>query len=154
MIQRFFVPGPLPGLNELIRAKGNTRYPAYNKLKREWMKTIQWELMAGKIRPVSKAFFRFVWYERNRRRDLDNISGGGRKLILDALVLCGILENDGWKEVSGWSDEFRVAGSDQPGVEVEMEEWGLAWLGMAGHGEAGHGEARGPMVHNTREEKS
>jgi len=121
MTQRFFIHGPLPGLNELIRAKGNTRYQAYNKLKRAWMKTIQWELMAGKITPVSTAYFRFVWYERDRRRDLDNIAAGGRKLILDALVLNGILANDGWKEVSGWSDEFRVS-KELPGVEVEMDE--------------------------------
>lgn len=120
MTQRFFIHGPLPGLNELIRAKGNTKYPAYNKLKREWMKTIQWELVAGKILPVSKAFFRFTWHEASRRRDLDNITAGGRKLILDALVLSGILEDDGWDEVSGWSDEFRVS-KELPGVEVEMD---------------------------------
>jgi Holliday junction resolvase RusA-like endonuclease len=121
MTQRFFVRGPLPGLNELIRAKGNTRYQAYNKLKREWMKTIQWELVAGKIIPVSKAFFRFTWHEASRRRDLDNITAGGRKLILDALVLSGILSDDGWDEVSGWSDEFKICKTD-PGVEVEMDE--------------------------------
>ena len=120
MTQRFFIHGPLPGLNELIRAKGNTRYQAYNKLKREWMKTIQWELVAGKILPVSKAFFRFTWHESSRRRDLDNITAGGRKLILDALVLSGILSDDGWDEVSGWSDEFRVS-KELPGVEVEMD---------------------------------
>lgn len=120
MTQRFFIHGPLPGLNELIRAKGNTRYQAYNKLKREWMKTIQWELVAGKILPVSKAFFRFTWHESSRRRDLDNITAGGRKLILDALVLSGILSDDGWDEVSGWSDEFMVS-KELPGVEVEMD---------------------------------
>ena len=120
MTQRFFIPGPLPGLNELIRAKGNTRYQAYNKLKREWMNRIGWQVRIDRILPVSKAFFRFTWHESSRRRDLDNITAGGRKLILDALVLSGILEDDGWDEVSGWSDEFRVSKKD-PGVEVEMD---------------------------------
>ena len=58
----------------------------------------------------------FVWFCRNRRKDPDNISSAGRKIILDGLVSAGILQNDGWK----FSDSFEV-GRDQPREVVMME---------------------------------
>ena len=64
---------------------------------------------------------RYTWYEPNRRRDKDNICAGGRKVIQDALVKGGYLRNDGWKEIAGFSDEFRVDKSC-PRIEVEIEE--------------------------------
>ena len=63
----------------------------------------------------------FSWYEPNRKRDLDNISSFGRKVIQDALVDCGVLKNDGWKYVKGFIDEFYVD-REHPRIEVEIEE--------------------------------
>lgn len=62
----------------------------------------------------------YEWYEPNRKRDLDNIAGFGHKVIQDALVECGVLENDGWKEVIGFTDTFYVART--PKIVVELEE--------------------------------
>lgn len=35
---------------------------------------------------------RYRWFEKDRRRDLDNVSSFGRKVIQDALVECGVLK--------------------------------------------------------------
>ena len=55
------------------------------------------------IRIEEPVFMEYRWYEKNRRRDLDNISSFGRKVIQDALVQTHVLQNDGWKEIEGFS---------------------------------------------------
>lgn len=64
---------------------------------------------------------RYKWFEKNRRRDLDNVSSFGRKVIQDALVQAHTIQNDGWKEITGFSDEFFVDARN-PRIEVEIEE--------------------------------
>ncbi len=68
-------------------------------------------------RPVR---MKYRWYEANKRRDLDNVSSFGRKVIQDALVETKVLENDGWKNIVGFSDEFYVD-AKHPRIEVEIE---------------------------------
>lgn len=63
----------------------------------------------------------YRWYEKDKRRDLDNVSSFGRKVIQDALVYTGVIQNDGWKEITGFSDEFYVD-KKNPRIEVEIEE--------------------------------
>jgi hypothetical protein len=63
----------------------------------------------------------FTWIERNRRRDPDNITAGGRKIILDALVQAKILDDDSSHYVLGWTDAFMI-NKDAPGVRVELRE--------------------------------
>lgn len=62
----------------------------------------------------------FTWIEKNKRRDLDNISSAGRKFILDTLQKCGKLKNDNLNYVVGFSDEFEI-GSDNA-IIIEIEE--------------------------------
>lgn len=50
---------------------------------------------------------------------MDNISSFGRKVIQDALVTMGVLQNDGWKEITGFQDEFFVD-KHNPRIEVEI----------------------------------
>jgi hypothetical protein len=121
MTQHFFIPGPLPGLNEILKLANQRRgtWNAYNDLKQEWGTTIQRYIRQARLRPVvGPAFFTFLWREANRRRDLDNIAVA-RKFVLDALVEIEILENDGWRHVLGWADSFIVEPA-APGVEVTM----------------------------------
>ena len=63
----------------------------------------------------------YIWYERDMRRDLDNVSSFGRKVIQDALVKAAILKGDGWKYVVGFSDRFEV-GKENPRIEVLIRE--------------------------------
>ena len=75
----------------------------------------------GRLRITRPVTMRYMWYEPNKRRDLDNISSFGRKVIQDALVASKVLINDGWNEIKGYSDEFYVD-SKNPRIEVLIEE--------------------------------
>ena len=63
----------------------------------------------------------YILYEKNKKRDLDNISSFGRKVIQDALVDNGILKNDGWEDVVGFSDSFYID-KENPRIEVIISE--------------------------------
>ncbi len=68
-------------------------------------------------RPVA---MRYLWVEKNKRRDKDNIAFA-KKFIQDALVKEKVLENDGWAQIESWTDAFTVD-AQCPRVEVELEE--------------------------------
>ena len=74
----------------------------------------------GRLRIDKPVYMRYRWYEPDKRRDLDNISSFGRKVIQDALVETHVLQNDGWKEIIGFRDDF-YTDKENPRVEVEIE---------------------------------
>ena len=116
---RLWIPGPLPGLNEVLAsAKGyGGRGFGYAKLKRQWTQTIALHVLAAGIKHVDRAHFEFRWVERDRSRNCDNVAAA-KKFIFDSLVLAKVLDNDGWKQVAGWTDSFEVGA--KPGVEVTI----------------------------------
>ena len=63
----------------------------------------------------------YSFFEKNKRRDLDNISGFAHKIIQDALVKKGILANDGWADIKGFEDKFNID-KDNPRIEVTVCE--------------------------------
>ena len=126
--QVFFVPGPLPGLNEIIAAgkqlipwlsKGKRRVYELTILKKEWDEKVSMAAMLHGIKPMESADFRIVWIELNRRRDKDNILAG-KKFILDGLVKAGILKNDGWKQVGRFTEDVILG--ENAGVIVALIE--------------------------------
>jgi len=117
-----YIPGPLPGLNEIIAAakSGSGRSNAYARLKKEWTERIAWQFKIQNLRPVKRAYFEFLWIEKNRQRDPDNISAG-KKFVLDAMVEAGLMPKDGWRNVAGWADKFKIAGNgEEAGVRVSV----------------------------------
>lgn len=118
---KLIIKGKLPGLNDLINAERSNRYRAA-KLKRDAEETVLWYAKAslkGKIQ--TPAIMHYTWIEPNRKRDKDNISSFGRKVIQDALVKGGYLKNDGWNDIHGFTDEFGVD-AQNPRIEVTFEE--------------------------------
>lgn len=115
------MPGPLPGLNELLAAakSGRGKGNAYSRLKRTWTDAVIYAARASRLGKAARVRLHFLWCERDRRRDPDNVAAGGRKLVLDGLVAAGVLPGDGWANVLGWSDSF-VTGQ-APGVSVTIE---------------------------------
>lgn len=120
-----WVPGPLPGMNELIAAaKGaGGRGAHYAKLKKQWTDTV-WALAlsTGIHKPgpfPGRVCLAFRWFERDRRRDPDNVAAGGRKLVLDGLVQAGVIAGDGWRSIQSWTDSFNVS-PERPGVAVTI----------------------------------
>lgn len=135
MTAGLWVPGPLPGMNELIAAaKGSGgRGAAYARIKDEWTTTVWAYAKAARLPKFpGRVVLSFRWLERDRRRDPDNVAAGGRKLVLDGLVTAGVLRGDGWRFVQSWRDSFDVYTSVPlargPGVEVTLESYAGAVL--------------------------
>lgn len=116
------IPGTLNNLNDYIAAERTNRHKGAK------MKADNGNIVAVAIRQCIRGvridkpvFMEYTWVEKNRRRDLDNISSFGRKVIQDALVAAGVLKDDGWKYVVGFSDRFQVD-KDNPRIEVKIRE--------------------------------
>lgn len=115
------ISGRLDNLNDYIRAIDVNRHEG-SKLKKKNQNKVIAEIyeQLGRLRIKKPVVMRYRWYEKDRRRDLDNISSFGRKVIQDALVSTRVIENDGWKEIRGFSDEFYID-QKNPRIEVEIE---------------------------------
>lgn len=116
------IPGTLPNLNDYIAAERTNRHKGAK------MKADNGNIVAVAIRQCLRGvriekpvFMEYTWIEPSRRRDKDNISSFGRKVIQDALVQCGVLQDDGWKYVVGFSDRFEVD-RENPRIEVLIKE--------------------------------
>lgn len=121
MQYKLTIPGRLPGLNELIEAERANRYKGA-KLKKDAERRICAEIrrQAHGVHIRQPVVMRYLWVEPDRRRDRDNITAG-RKFVQDALVRRKVLQNDGWKEIAGFSDDWDVDKA-RPRVEIEIVE--------------------------------
>lgn len=122
MTVHFTIPGTLPGLNEVTQAN-RTHWAAGAKQKKTLTDGIAWvlrEQARSMTQQIGLADYFFTWYERNRKRDPDNIASA-TKYVMDALQAAGIIANDGWKNVKSIRHEFEVD-ADTPRTEVEIAE--------------------------------
>lgn len=120
---KLIIPGRLPGANDYINAERRNKY-AGAKLRKETENEIYAQAMCQLVlkgirfdRPV---IMHYHWFESNRKRDKDNIAFA-KKFVQDALVTAGVLKNDGWEQIAGFSDDFSVDRKN-PRVEIEFEE--------------------------------
>ena len=112
----------LDGLNDYIDAcRRNPHAGANMKAQNEKIVMIEISRQLRGCHVRHPVIMRYQWYEKNRRRDKDNISSFGRKVIQDALVKCKVLQNDGWGVIRGFSDEFYVD-KQNPHILVEIME--------------------------------
>ena len=121
MIYRLTIQGKLDNLNDYITSCRTNQYKGA-KLKHHNEHKVAYAIyeQLGRLRINNPVYMAYRWYEPDRRRDLDNISSFGRKVIQDALVETHVLKNDGWKEIIGFKDEFYVD-RNNPRIEVEIE---------------------------------
>ena len=124
MVYKLVIPGTLPGLNEYLQAerRRSGRYNCGNEMKQHWQayigSFIRKDLGRKKIeKPVR---LHYTFYEPTKRRDLDNIAATAHKFIQDALVRSGVIPDDGWKYVRGFSDNFQVD-KKEPRIEILIE---------------------------------
>ena len=115
----FIIPERLMGLNDFITKINRNRH-AGNKEKQKTERMIGKHIkeQLGSVRIDFPIFIKYTWIEENRRRDKDNIAFA-KKFIQDALVKEHIIVNDGWREITGFSDCFRVD-RGRVGVRVEL----------------------------------
>ena len=119
-IHKFYIDTKLPSLNEYTRLN-RTNYRAGNRMKADNQSYIRgciyYNLKNLKIeKPI---IAHFTWIEDNKKRDLDNIAFA-QKFIFDALVETGIIKNDNWRYVKGFTHQFEY--KKTAGVMVKLEE--------------------------------
>lgn len=116
------IPGKMPGLNEYVEAN-RTNHHKGAQMKRDCQEAVQWCIKSQiRQRRIKKpVFLLFTFYEKDRRRDHDNVSSFARKVIQDALVASGVLQDDGWNHVTGYLDLFRVD-PQHPRIVVQFIE--------------------------------
>ncbi len=116
------IPGRLDNLNDYISAERTNRYKgAQMKSRSEAVVINAIRQCLRRVKIDKPVYMEYTWYEKNKRRDLDNISSFGRKVIQDSLVHTHVLKNDGWKEIVGFSDTFYVDAIN-PRIEVLIRE--------------------------------
>jgi len=114
---KFILQGEYCTLNEYSDAE-RTHYRYGASIKKAETSRAALELKRQWKVQIPKAIFKFTWYRKNRRTDPDNICFA-KKFLLDAMEEVGIIDNDGWKNVAGFIDEFEVD-KDNPRVEIEL----------------------------------
>lgn len=97
------IPYKFPSFNSYVDSCRRNRYSGA-KMKKQIQHDIGY--FTGRLprfrRPVK---IHFVWVEKDKRRDLDNICYA-KKFILDSLVELGKIPDDGQKYVKGFTDTF------------------------------------------------
>lgn len=116
------IAGRLDNMNDYTSACRTNQYKGA-KLKQKNENVVKQAIyeQLGRLRIKNPVRMLYRWYEPNKRRDLDNISAFGRKVIQDALVDTRVLQDDGWRYVKGFQDEFYVD-KGNPRIEVEIIE--------------------------------
>ena len=120
LLGRLIIHGRMPGLNDYIAAERSNRYQAA-KMKHEWQTLVCHEIrnqLKG-VKLIEPVFLAYTFYEPNKRRDHDNVSGFAHKVIQDALVQMGVLRDDGWDYVAGFVDWFRLD-KKEPHIVVDV----------------------------------
>jgi Holliday junction resolvase RusA-like endonuclease len=125
------IDGTLPNLNDYLAAERQTiRRGGRFTTKGNDLKQTNQEYVIYHIRQQLKAihitspvYLKYCFYEPNRKRDKDNISAFAHKVIQDALVKAGVLDNDGWANITGFCDAFNVD-KIKPRIEVIIVEEG------------------------------
>ena len=118
----FVVKAKLPSLNEYTAACRSNKYVGA-KFKREVEEVIGWgikqAISAGKLRRTEDPIIvHFVWHEKTKRRDADNIASA-TKYILDAMQTFKVIPNDNRKYVKGFTD--LIIDDTEDFVEVDLE---------------------------------
>jgi hypothetical protein len=122
MEAELFIPGRMPGLNEIIALRAQKWKGAYSEVKRTWTETIVALVQAAGLPTFPRgACLDYTAREPDKRRDPGNVFGGIDKFVSDALVKAGVLKNDGWKGVLGLRFRWEL-NRDAPGVLVRLSE--------------------------------
>ena len=120
MNQHFTIEGRLASLNEYINACRASPKKG-NKFKHEEQDKVKYFIGESGLKRIDGSLQAiFLFYEPNKKRDLDNISGWAHKVVMDALVTSGILENDGWKQIVGYTDCFYID-KENPRLVIVLE---------------------------------
>lgn len=115
------IPGTLSSLNQYIKCERTDKYKAASlKRKNENAIAIAINQCLSGVKIKKPVETHYLWVVPNKRTDRDNVAFA-KKFVQDALVNAGVLEDDGWSHVVGFSDRFEVD-KDNPHIEVIIKE--------------------------------
>lgn len=119
-MNKIIIPLPLMTLNEYTNKQRINRYAGANAKKQSTGICQTHVKSAMNKGVVFEPPFRlkFTWYCENRKQDPDNIAFQ-KKFVLDGMIKAKFIENDGWKQILGFSDHFEID-KDNPRVEIEV----------------------------------
>jgi len=116
---KLVIPGQLPTLNEIIN-EAKAHWNNYRVQKENSTDKVAWAAIEAGVPRLNAVKLDITYYRKNRRNDPDNIAAA-KKFILDGLVAAGVLENDGWKQVRGWTEAWEVD-KKNPRTEIILKE--------------------------------
>jgi len=114
---KIFIPYSFITLNQYINKERANKYLAATVKKDE---TYRASIYFMNIKLNTPIKIKFIWHMKNERTDPDNICWA-KKMILDGMLKAGAIENDNFKHIKGFTDEF-IVDKDNVGVMVEIEE--------------------------------
>lgn len=111
MTQILRITFKMPNLNDWVGAMNTNRYKG-GKMKKDNERLVWLTIKSQKLKRVQNpVHISYEWHEANKRRDKDNVSAFGRKVINDALQTAGVLPNDNNVWVQGITETW-VYGKD------------------------------------------
>lgn len=120
MNNKIIIKGSLPTLNDYTN-DNRTHYHKGAKVKKQatyiCQVFIQQAINKGLELPELPMHLKFTWYVKNKRKDKDNIAFA-KKFILDGMTSSGLIKNDGWAQIEGFTDTFIVDKNER--VEIEL----------------------------------
>ncbi len=118
-MQKFIISGRLNGLNEYTNKNRRNPY-AGAKMKKDNETIVIYYIKRFKLKKVDKypIKIKIDWYEKNRKRDIDNITFA-TKFILDGIVKAEIMQNDSQKYVNEIEHHIYID-KDNPRIEVSL----------------------------------
>ena len=111
-----------PGFNDYTGAINHNRFVGAQMKKK--YERIACEAIRRQLKGVQidkKVFIEYTYFEVDKRRDKSNINAFAVKVIEDALQDCGVLKNDGWDNIAGYSQYFKID-RNNPRIEVLIRE--------------------------------
>lgn len=118
-MNKFVIKGRLNGLNEYTNKNRRNPY-AGAKMKKDNETIVIRYIKCFKLKKVDKypIKIKIDWYEKNRKRDIDNITFA-TKFILDGIVKAEIMQNDSQKYVNEIEHHIYID-KDNPRIEVSL----------------------------------
>ncbi|MFW6122330.1 MAG: Holliday junction resolvase [Petrotogales bacterium] len=116
---KLIIPGELPTMNEIIN-QSKIHWSKYKKMKETYDSIVAFYAEQQRVKLFKSVKLEIIYYRKDRRVDPDNLSAG-KKFIIDGLVQAGVLEEDGWSEIKGFSESWKVD-KDNPRTEINFEE--------------------------------
>ena len=118
----FTIKGTLPSLNEYLSAC--RKHPqAGAKLKRDCEMIVCNAIRrgVGRYHTDKPIILHYHIYEPTMKRDRDNVVSAVMKYTQDALQKCGVIDNDGWKNILNFTHDFFIDKGNAR-IEVYIEE--------------------------------